>query len=96
MMRKRQSAVISGAKEMMLPIRTRTPSASTMMPALCRAMKARKPPIPAAMDFFSASGMALISHSRMRNRLTMIKSTPEKKTQASAVCQVWPSCMTTV
>ena len=52
--------------------------------------------MPAPMPSFSDIGMAFTSHSRMRSRLMMRNSTPERNTAPSATCHDRPMPFTTV
>ena len=51
--------------------------------------------MPAAIDSLRLRGTALITHSRMPVRLTIMNSTPDRNTAPSAVSQAWPRPFTT-
>ena len=53
----------------------------------CSPIVPRKRPIPAPIPNLSDIGTALISHSRIRSRLTTKISTPDRNTAPNAVCQ---------
>ena len=69
---------------------------STTILAFCRPMKAINKPIPLVTPYFSAGGMQLKIASRTLVRDKIIKIIPSTNTAASAICQEYPICATTV
>ena len=65
------------------------------MPALTSPMKAMNRPIPAAMACLSELGIASITISRTRRKVSRKKTTPETNTAANATCHDTPRPSTT-
>ena len=88
MIMKKPKAAIIGENCCRSPKLTKVASLATIMPELFKAIKAKKAPIPATIPCFKLFGMALITHSRILNKLSSTKIQPDKNTAPKAVCQV--------
>ena len=70
------------------PMVSRVAGLSTTMPAVFRPISPRNRPTPAPMAKRRLMGMLLSNHSRMRDRLMIMNSTPEMNTAPRAICQL--------
>ncbi len=66
------------------------------MPAFCSPMKAMKRPMPAATALNRGRGIAPTISRRTPETVSSRNSTPDRKTQPSAVCHGTPMPLTTV